>query len=540
MCTTTTASEEKCPKHDDASAPPNKFANPIGEGADPWCVCDAEKSRYLWCKTDGDRAIVIHVSERLTSMGAGSPHCIWNAPDSGPASHQVWAPELHKIQDKWYIYFSASPMPHSEGEEGHRIFVLESKTTDPLGEYELHGPLETGNGQDSNCPSIWAIDLTVLHLNNNLYAVWSGWDVPTTRQYLYIAEMQCPTRILGPRVQLCHNEDYEWERIGPDSHGLNEGPQVFQTPHATCITYSCGVSCRVTYKLGMLEYRGGDALLPESWCKRNEPVFDRTETVYGVGHSCFVPSLNGKEWWHIFHAKQDEQYGWRRAIHAQRITLDKQGFPVLGRPIEARVLLDRPSSESLQTVELPTSLPLDDIDRQPWQYFGHQQYIEWEKEGVHIGRIPVNPTNAYRSGEKLVLGADCPNDVMATATFDFVSEYQGNAGIVVRCTAPAVGYHAFRGYYIAVDPMARSLFIGKMDGSTYTELSRRDDVTVDMTRSQVLAGTVCGDSIDVHLNGEKLLSINDTTFQTGSVGIRVCDTHALFTKFDIVEATVHE
>ena len=142
--------------------------------------------------------------------------------------------------------------------------------------------------------------------------------------------MASPTKIIGPRVQLCHNEDYEWERIHPDSHGLNEGPQVFSTEKATCITYSCGVSCRVTYKLGMLEYRGGNPLLPESWYKRDRPVFDGTETVYGVGHSCLVQSLDGQEWWHIFHAKQDEQYGWRRAIHAQKISLDENGLPILG------------------------------------------------------------------------------------------------------------------------------------------------------------------------------------------------------------------
>jgi GH43 family beta-xylosidase len=446
----------------------------------------------------------------------------------------VWAPELHKLDNgHWYIYFTASPNPHSKGEVGHGIFVLKSQTSDPLGEYDLFGPLETGNGPDGKSPNIWAIDLTTFQLHGKRYAVWSGWDVPSTRQFLYIAKMESPTKILGPRVQLCHNEDYEWERIHSTSHGLNEAPQVFQSDTTTCIFYSCGVSCRVTYKLGMLQYHGGNPLDPQSWVKQRKPPFDGTESVYGVGHSCLVQSMDGKEWWHIFHAKQDKEYGWRRAIHAQQITLDHLGYPVLGQPIDKEILLDRPSGETLEMIKLPISLPFDTVDRCPWTYYGHQQFMHWSHDGLHLGRIPVNPTNAFRSGEKLVLGAVCPNDLTAVATFKFVREYDGNAGILVRCTVPAVGYHALRGYYVGLDPMARAILIGKMNGTRYTELGRRENVTINVMEFQQLAVTVTASRVDVFLNGDKQLSINDTTYGSGSIGIRVCDTHALFTKFEI-------
>jgi GH43 family beta-xylosidase len=85
--------------------PARKFNNPIGESADPWVVRDVESRRFLWCKMDGDRAIVICVSDKLTCIGGGSPHCVWTAPDSGPASHQVcWGSRTTQTQQRALVY----------------------------------------------------------------------------------------------------------------------------------------------------------------------------------------------------------------------------------------------------------------------------------------------------------------------------------------------------------------------------------------------------------------------------------------------------
>jgi hypothetical protein len=81
--------------------------------------------------------------------------------------------------------------------------------------------------------------------------------------------------------------------------------------------------------------------------------------------------------------------------------------------------------------------------------------------------------------------------------------------------------------------MARAILIGKMNGTRYTELGRRENVTINVMEFQQLAVIVTASRVDVFLNGDKQLSINDTTYGSGSIGIRVCDTHALFTKFEI-------
>jgi GH43 family beta-xylosidase len=320
----------------------NFFANPIAGGADPWVVRDQQAKRYLWCFSERDKGIALYESPRLTSLG--KKKIVWSAPKEGPFSAEVWAPELHLLDGHWHIYFAAS----NGRNENHLAYVLRSKTDDPFGGYELSGPFATGDGSDGKSPNIWAIDMTVLEHAGKRYAIWSGWDAPgTDRQFLYIAPMKNPTTLSGPRVRICSNADYPWERTesGPKGRGLNEGPEIVKRGDRTFLLYSCGASWLPNYKLGLLELTGSDPLLPQAWRKHPEPVFQGTAETFGVGHSCFVPSPDGKETWHIFHAKREQKPGWNRAIFAQPMTFDQSGFPCFGTPVRAGEMMKRPSGE---------------------------------------------------------------------------------------------------------------------------------------------------------------------------------------------------
>lgn len=315
-----------------------KFVNPIGPGADPCVIKDG--ARYLWCSSKGDLGINIGVSDKLNSLGR--KHTIWSAPASGPLSRQVWAPELIHYQERWYIYFAASDGRN----ETHLTYVLASQTSDPLGEYQLHGPLYTGDDPKCAVENIWAIDMTVLEQGSRLYALWSGWSEPLSdQQYLYIAPMDSPLKISGQRVRICANDDYLWERTEErlESRGLNEAPQVLQRDGRTFLIYSCGASWLPTYKLGMLELIGGNPLDPKSWKKFPQPVFQSTQLTFGVGHGSFVRSPDETQWWHVYHAKLDSAPGWRRAVFIQPMGWDKTGTPQFGTPVAAGEPLPLPS-----------------------------------------------------------------------------------------------------------------------------------------------------------------------------------------------------
>ena len=69
------------------------------------------------------------------------------------------------LDGKWYIYYAADDGQN----ENHRMFVLESETDDPLGEYVDKGMMDTSGR--------WAIDGTTLQKEDgSLYFIWSGWE----------------------------------------------------------------------------------------------------------------------------------------------------------------------------------------------------------------------------------------------------------------------------------------------------------------------------------------------------------------------------
>ena len=83
------------------------FVNPIAGIPDPWII--QYQGAYYTCKAHGD-GINVSKSDKLTVIN--STESIWKAPkDNGSikpwnTSH-VWAPELHFIDGRWYVYYAA-------------------------------------------------------------------------------------------------------------------------------------------------------------------------------------------------------------------------------------------------------------------------------------------------------------------------------------------------------------------------------------------------------------------------------------------------
>jgi GH43 family beta-xylosidase len=272
---------------------------------------------YYYSESRDRRHIFIRRSRSIARIGQDSGTCVWTAPARGKNSNNVWAPELHLIDGRWYIYYAADDGKNAN----HRMWVLESEGPDPRGRYRCRGPLETGG---------WAIDGTVLNLGDGRrYFVWSGW--PGRRdgqQNLYIAPMKGPLTVAGPRVLLT-TPNQPWERVDMP---ICEGPQVLRRNGDLFIVYSASGSWTPDYCLGLLHTKTQDVLNPSAWTKHG-PVFKKTEQVWGVGHCSFVKSLCQNEDWIIYHSKTSRKPGWKdRDVHAKRFTWSSDGFPDFGTP----------------------------------------------------------------------------------------------------------------------------------------------------------------------------------------------------------------
>lgn len=321
----------------EAPSSPATFANPIAPGADPWVIW--HEGFYYWCASENDLGVAVYRSARLTERG--EKNVVWRAPQSGPHCAEIWAPELHRLDDRWYIYVAAS----NGKNETHRMIVLEAVGDEPTGEFRFKSELYTGDDPAMRTANRWAIDGTVLEHEGERYLIWSGWADARDEQWLYIAPLANPWTLAAPRVRLCANDDFLWERVDETaaSRGLHEGPQVLVHDGRVFVVYSASASWETTYKLGMLELASdGDPLDPSAWRKHAAPVLQATACTWGVGHCCFTRSPDGREDWIAFHAKLETTPGWKRAIHIQRFEWDADGVPVFGEPVPAGVALARP------------------------------------------------------------------------------------------------------------------------------------------------------------------------------------------------------
>ena len=319
------------------------FINPVMSGADPWVVRDAGAYWLVQSRNEGGQSSIwVYRSTTLTDPDRDGTE-VWRAPATGWNRTNVWAPELHHIGGRWYIYYAAGsagpPFIHQ------RSGVLESAGDDPRGPYVDRGMLYTGTSVGADTTNYWAIDLTVARVGEQLYAVWSGWEqnatTDRTPQHLYAARMSSPTRISSDRVRISSPAE-PWER-GTELD-LQEGPEFLTRDGATFVVYSTRESWLRDYRLGMLRLTGADPLSAASWQKTG-PVFTGNTTTYGVGHASFTMSPDSTEWWIAYHSKIDPSPGWDRSIRVQRFSWSADGAPQFGAAISAGVSQRVPSGE---------------------------------------------------------------------------------------------------------------------------------------------------------------------------------------------------
>lgn len=320
------------------------FSNPVSDLADPRITF--YNNFYYLTGTTGSN-VTIRKAATLNSLKFATGVVVFTPPSGGPCCN-FWAPELHRINNAWYVYYTAGT---SADLTSQRTWVIENTSSDPV----------TGSWTDKGqiyhvAENFWAIDGSVFQLRDKNYFIWSGnSDASNTVQRIYIAEMSNPWTLTGPRV-LLSSPEYFWER----NDEINEGPVVVQKNGKMFLVYSASGCWSADYALGMLTMNeADDPLNTSSWTKSDHPVFvtNAAASAYGPGHNGFFLSPDGMETWNIYHATSIEAGAcdFTRTTRAQKMSWNADGTPDFGSPVRTGETLLAPAGE----IEQPVSVSLN-------------------------------------------------------------------------------------------------------------------------------------------------------------------------------------
>lgn len=276
-----------------AAEPQAAWPNPlIEQRADPHIVRHGGWYYFTATVPEYDR-LELRRARTLAELPQAAPKTIWRKHATGPMGAHIWAPELHRIDGRWYIYFAAG---EAEKVWNIRMYVLENAAENPLeGEWVERGQLRSGWES-------FALDATTFEHRGVRYLCWAQHDPKIGgNTNLYLARMDSPISIAG-RPVLLSKPELPWEVI---RYRVNEAPAAIVRHGRVFISYSAS-GTGAEYCLGLLSAEAdADLLDAASWTKSPEPVFATHEEhgIFGPGHNSFTTTPDGATDLLVYHAR---------------------------------------------------------------------------------------------------------------------------------------------------------------------------------------------------------------------------------------------
>ena len=281
-----------------------EYINPfIEERADPFITRGEDGTFYFTAsypavgdELHGYDRIILRKSPTVAGLAAADEKTVWTAHKEGVMSRHIWAPELHFIGGKWYIFFAAA---RSDDKWDIKPYVLRCKGSDPYNDSWEEMGVVGKTDKDALSFRCFSLDMTYFEHNGKSYLIWAQIEGDSS---LFMAETtkEEPWKIITEPILLSRPE-YEWEKV---VYRVNEGAAVLKTDEKIYVFFSAS-GTGAEYCIGRLEADADAELMkPESWKKATFPVLS-TEMLQGEagpGHNCFVKDEKG-ELLLVYHAR---------------------------------------------------------------------------------------------------------------------------------------------------------------------------------------------------------------------------------------------
>jgi len=314
-----------------SATPAVRNTNPIAERrADPHIFKHTDGFYYFTATVPEYDRIVLRRATTIQGLATAAETVIWRKHTSGEMGAHIWAPEIHFINGKWYVYFAAG---RTDDIWRIRMYVLESSSANPVtGAWTERGRITTPW-------DTFSLDASTFVTNGVRYLTWAQQEPGiSTNSNVYIARMGAnPWTITGPTTRLIV-PTLAWETRG---YKVAEGPAVLQRNGKLFLTYSASAT-DANYCLGMLTASASsDPLNAASWTKSPNPVFASNDATsqYGPGHNSFTVSEDGQSDIMVYHDRNyrdisgDPLNDPNRRTRVQKVYYKADGSPDFGIPV---------------------------------------------------------------------------------------------------------------------------------------------------------------------------------------------------------------
>ncbi|MGC4769062.1 family 43 glycosylhydrolase [Micromonospora sp. DT44] len=313
------------------AAPAVNYTNPlVSQRADPHIFRHTDGYYYLTATVPQYDRIVLRRATTLQGLATAAETTIWSRHTSGEMGAHIWAPEIHFINNRWYVYFAAG---RTDDVWRIRMYVLETANANPLtGGW-------TERGQITTPWDTFSLDASTFVANGVRYLTWAQQEPGiSTNSNVYLARMGAnPWQITGTVTRLVV-PTYAWETRG---YRVAEGPAVVQRNGRLFLTYSASAT-DANYCLGMLSASTTANLLDAaSWSKSPNPVFATSAATgqYGPGHNSFTVSEDAQSDILVYHDRNyrdisgDPLNDPNRRTRLQKLYWNADGTPNFGIPV---------------------------------------------------------------------------------------------------------------------------------------------------------------------------------------------------------------
>ena len=321
----------------------NTYPNPfIPERADPFATRGPDGSFYFTASypafgdaEHGYDRIILRKSDSFGGLACAEEKILWKAPAAGVCSRHIWAPEIHFIGGRWYVFFAAGD---SDNVWNIRPYVLRCMGDDPYSD-EWSSPVRTeALPSDTQSFRSFSLDMTYFSNRDRHYLIWAQ-SIGDSSLFMAEIDPAEPWKLTSAPILLTKPE-YDWEKV---RFRVNEGASVLKTADKIYVFFSAS-GTGSEYCIGRLSADAdADLMNPENWYKLPHPVLSTEDLVgeSGPGHNSFVIDEKG-DLLLVYHARplshldekcgtfeSDPLYDPCRHARIRKVIFDTDGIPQL-------------------------------------------------------------------------------------------------------------------------------------------------------------------------------------------------------------------